>query len=212
MFEFNDKLGSRSLKHLNLLIASDGDKNTVIFQFQGKSIPGIVLVVRADFTKNGKWSHNTWTVDPAPGVSCATISQDWETGKWLNSLTWKSAIEEFKDKTRILGLANWTPVETPDNTIIRFIRATWHKIANALDKADSEISPSMSDAIESMIAAQNDLAAAHRELDAAQQEIYRMEREQAAITEAAAIRQRVTAAREAMKKGASLADLKALLG
>ncbi len=199
MFEFNDKLGSRSLKHLNLLIARDGDENTVICQFQGKSIPGIVRMVRADFTKNGKWSHNTWTVDPAPGVFCATISQDWETGKWLNSLTWKSAIEEFKDKTRILGLANWTPVETPDNTITRFIRATWPKIATELDKADSEIGPSMSDAIDSLIAAQNDLAAAQQELAAAQQEI------------AAAIRQRVTAAREAMKKGASLADLKALL-
>ena len=212
MFEFNDKLDSRSLKHINLLIASDGDKNTAIFQFQGKSIPGIVLVVRADFTKNGKWSHNTWIVDPAPGVSCATISQDWETGKWLNGLTWKSAIEEFKDKTRILGLANWTPVETPDNTITRFIRATWPKIATELDKVDSEIGPSMSDAIDSLIAAQNDLAAAQQELAAAQQELVRMEREQAAITKAAAIRQRVTAAREAMKKGASLADIKALLG
>lgn len=205
MFEFNDKIDSLGLKHINVLIVSDGDKNTVICQFQGKSIPGIVSMVRADFTKNGKWSHNTWTVDPAHGVSCATISQDWETGKWLNSLTWKSAIEEFKDKTRILGLANWTPVETPDLTITRFIRATWPKIATELDKADSEIGPSMSDAIDSLIAAQNDLAAA-------QQEIARMEREQSAVTEAAAIRQRVTAAREAMKKGASLADLKALLG
>lgn len=205
MFEFNDKIDSLGLKHINVLIVSDGDKNTVICQFQGKSIPGIVSMVRADFTKNGKWSHNTWTVDHAHGVSCATISQDWETGKWLNSLTWKSAIEEFKDKTRILGLANWTPVETPDLTITRFIRATWPKIATELDKADSEIGPSMSDAIDSLIAAQNDLAAA-------QQEIARMEREQSAVTEAAAIRQRVTAAREAMKKGASLADLKALLG
>lgn len=199
MFEFNDKLGSRSLKHINVLIASDGDENTVIFQFQGKSIPGIVKMVRADFTKNGKWSHNTWTVEPADGVQCATISQDWETGKWLNSMAWSQAVDEFKKKTRIIGLGSWIPVEIPDKAVIRFIRATWPKIATELDKADSEIGPSMSDAIDSLIAAQNDLAAAQQELAAAQQEI------------AAAIRQRVTAAREAMKKGVSLADLKALL-
>lgn len=212
MFEFNDKLGSRSLKHLNLLIARDGDGNTVVCQFQGKSIPGIVKMVSADFTKNGKWSHNTWTVEPADGVQCATISQDWETGKWLNSLAWSQAVDEFKKKTRIIGLGSWIPVEIPDKAVIRFIRATWPKIATELDKNDSEIGPSMSDAIDSLIAAQNDLAAAQQELAAAQQEIVRMEREQAAITEAAAIRQRVASAREAMKKGASLADLKSLLG
>lgn len=212
MFEFNDKLGSRSLKHINLLIASDGDENAVIWQFQGKSIPGIVKVVREDSTKNGKWSHTNWTVDPADGVQCATISQDWETSKWLNSLAWSQAIEEFKKETNVMGLGSWIPVEIPDKAVIRFIRATWPKIAASLDKADSEIGPRMSDAIDSLIAAQNDLAAAQQELAAAQQELVRMEREQAAITEAAAIRQRVTAAREAMKKGASLADLKELLG
>lgn len=205
MFEFNDKLGSRSLKHLNLLIASDGDENTVICQFQGKSIPGIVKMVRADFTKNGKWSHNTWTVEPADGVQCATISQDWETGKWLNSLAWIQAVDEFKKKTRIIGLSSWIPVEIPDKAVIRFIRATWPKIATELDQADRENSCDGSTALRELIAAQQELA----DLQA---EVSRMEADQIALTEADAIRQRVAAARAAMKKGASLADLKELLG
>lgn len=210
--EFNDKLGSRSLRHLNVIIASDSDDNSVVFPFEGKSIPGIIQVIREDYTKNGKWSHTTWTVEPANGVYCATVSQDWETSKWLNSMVWESAVAEFKEKLSFVGGNALNTIMIEDDAIVRFIRATWPKYATCFDAKVATDTNNTNDAVKELIAAQKELAELQREISMMEAAQQAKENDMRVLAEAEATRLRVANAREAMKKGASLADLKALLG
>lgn len=52
--EMNDNMGHRGREHLNLILAKDNDDEWVIFPFLGKTIHGIVTVVKEDYCKNGK--------------------------------------------------------------------------------------------------------------------------------------------------------------
>lgn len=209
----NDKIGSRSLKHLNLFVALAGSEQ-VIAKFEGGTLPGLFQVIRADFTKNGKWSHNTWTVEPADGVSLFTIAQDWETGKWLNSQTWGAAMAEFIQKAKRAedgyGMGASSLLEV--TAITRFIRSEWPGLAAKLDAAqDATATTSPSTAIAALIAAQSEKALAQREQAALAAEVAALEQAETLKREAAETRERTAKAKDMMKRGASLADLKALL-
>ena len=173
-----------------------------------------------DYTKNGKWSHYTWDVELMGGALSAPFAQDFETGRWINSLRWPEAIKEFGEKfaagmavdrnqpheeLAIEAAHRRQRIAAADGAIVRFIRATWPKTAEELDKTDAaSVKADSSQAIK-------DLAAAQQELAAVQAEVSKMEADAQATSEAESIRKRVAAARMAMASGASLYDLRALL-
>ena len=130
IIELNDKMGSRSLRHLNCFVAQVGDEQ-FISEFKGDTIPGVITVIRKDYCKNGKWSHTIWQVEPAEGVHIFTIGQDWETGKFLNSSRWKEALVEFKAKVRF----ETEKMDLNSVAIERYIRSSWPKTASLLDSA-----------------------------------------------------------------------------
>jgi hypothetical protein len=211
--KFNDRLGSRSLRHMNLLVASVGDEQ-VIFEFAGQSVPGVVTVVREDHEKNGKWSHTTWTVGLAEGVGSFSWHQDWERGTYLTAGTWSAAMEQVRSQA--------TGVELTDAAIERFVRARLPKFAAKFDRAAETATADPTPILRDLIAAQTELAEAqaakvaadreHRQLATEiQQAIDARAAAEQARREAAETAERVAAAKTAMKKGASLADLQALL-
>lgn len=210
---FNDRLGSRSLRHMNLLVAScDGQQ--VIFEFAGKSVPGVLTVIKDEYEKNGKWSHTTWTVELAEGVQSFVWSQDWEQGTYLTTGTWPAAIEQVRSKA--------TSVDLTDAAIERFIRARLPKFAATFDRAAAEATADPTPILRDLIAAQTELAEAQEAHLAAEREHRQLATEvkqaidtriaaEQARAKAEATADRVTKAKQAMAKGASLADLQALL-
>ena len=201
---FNDRRGNRGRQHINLLAARLPDGRQVIFEFTGKGIPGVVTLVKEDYEKNGKWSHSTWTVELADGVQGWTHGQNWETGEWLTAKRWQEALAEFKTiagRDRALD----------DTAIERFIRATWRETAQKLDATQAALLADGTPALLDLLAAQKELIAAQQEHTALVAEVEAMEQAELARQEAESTRARVAAARALMKKGASLADLKAML-
>ncbi len=201
MLEFNDKFGNRSLRHQNLVAARLPDGRQVIFTFTGKSVAGVVQVIKEEYNKNGKWSATYWQVELADGVIGFVRSQDWETGQWLNSKRWHEAIVEFRGKD-----------DLDDESIERFIRAEWKRTAERLDAEREASQQDGSVALMELLAAQDALAEAQAELASIQMDVARMEATELVRAETIATSERVSQAKVAMAKGASLADLTALLG
>lgn len=210
---FNNRLGSRSLTHMNLLIAVVSGQ-TLIFPFTGETTPGVATVVSTRYEKNGKWSFSEWSVELADGIQSFVWSQDWELGSYVTAGTWTRAIEDVR---RISGIPDLCPI-----AIERFIRSMLGKAAAKLDEAARAAQSDPTPVLAELLAAQAELAAAQAERAAAQAEAVQMAteiqqaidaREQAeqARQEAKATAERVSKAKLAMAKGASLADLKAML-
>lgn len=198
--EFNDKRGHRGRHHVNLIAARLPDGQQVIFQFNGRSVPGVAQIIKKDYNQNGKWSASYWEVDLVGDAIGFIRSQHWETGEWLNSRRWPEAIAEFTGR------------ETLDaDAVERFIRAAWRDIATELDAAAEQTRADGSIALADLLTAQKELAVAQAEHAAASAEVVRLEKAQAAHAEAEALKKRTARAKEAMKRGVDLADLKALL-
>ena len=215
----NNRLGSRSIRHMNLIVADIGD-DQVIFEFTGKGIPGAVTVIKEDYEKNGKWSYSTWTVELADGMDAFTWPQDWEMGTYLTAKTWEAALEQVRYRASRHSLTG--AITLTDAAVERFIRARIGKTAAKLDAAEAERTQDPTPLLEELLAAQAELSEAQQAQAAAEAERSRMANEvQAAIdaraaaerarTDAAATAARVAKAKQAMAKGASLADLHALL-
>lgn len=188
-YVIDNSLLSRGRRKANLVIIPGKG----ILLFTGETIPGVLRVLRETYTKNGKWSHTTWEVETTGEVRIVTHNQDFGTGQWLCSKTWDSAVKEFQD-----SLAGSDPAH-----IERFIRATWPNLAEQLDSADN-MALAGEDVLAELFAAQEALAAVHKE-------VARKVSEETAKQEAQKIREDVSKAKDLLKKGASLADLKSLL-
>lgn len=201
MIKFNNRLGSRSIVHMNMLVAAVNDQ-TVIFEFPGKSIPGVCQIISSRYEKNGKWSYDEWEVELSAGVQAFVWSQDWETSLYVNAGTWDRVIEDVRAIAKLPDL-DATAIE-------RFVRAKLPNTAKKLDAAIGSLDADPAPALLDLIAAQEELATARAEEAAVRREIRNIEAAEAARQEAAETRERVAAAKSAMVKGASLADLKAL--
>lgn len=197
---FDDKLGHRARNHQNLLAGRLPDGKQVIFQFTGQSVPGVITVIKKDYSKNGKWSYTAWECELADGVIGFVRSQDWETGAWLNACMWQEAILEFKGKE-----------DLDSDAIERFIRANWKATAGRLDKTAQLEHSNGNAALQELLDAQQELVSAQTEIAEIEHHVLQLEEAQQLRAEAEVIRHRVAAAKTAMKKGASLSDLKALL-
>jgi len=186
----NDSIGSRSIQHINVLVV----RGQGLVQFKGESIPPVARVVRTEYTKNGKWSHTTWSVELADEASIVTFSQDWGIGKYFPVATWQEAINRVREADRVAMDGVTDPM------IERFIRSTFPKVAADLDKADAEWT-SAGDVFAAMLAAQAELAQVR-------QEALAYVEEQEAAKAAASLRSALSQAKGGKM---SLADLKALV-
>jgi len=202
--KFNDGIGSRGIRHMNLLVASACDKQ-VIFPFQGKSIPGVAQIESSSYERNGKWSSTTWSVNLAEGIEGFTWSQDWEQGNYLG-VSWTQTISRVQEAARSCAQT------LTREAVERFIRATFKAEDVArLDEAEGVLRQPSGQILAELLAAQEERASANRELDAVAADIAAIEQAQADRQAAAELRERATKARAAMAKGATLADLKTLL-
>ena len=180
---------------MNLLVAHVKGQ-TLIFEFAGESIPGVCQVVSRSYKKNGKWSYSTWEVELSSGLKSFFWSQDWEIGQYVTAGTWERAIADLQRRS---GMPDLCP-----EAIERFIRVRLPETATKLDRAREEAKADPTEALQILLEAQ-------AELVQVQTEIAQLEQAAQALEEAAVLRSKVAAARQAMAKGASLADLKALM-
>lgn len=199
-YVFDDKLGHRNRKHINLLVL----KGQGIVEFRGESIPPALRVIRRNFVRNGKWSHNWWEVEIDESQAIPVVfSQEWETGEYFTSCTWTDAIS-------LLGeIVQASENGITDAMIETFIRGRFPEDADRFDEEETKNSDNKT---AELLAAQAELAAAQKEAAELVKKIHQMEEAERLRAEAEATRQRVAKAREMMAKGVSLADLKSILG
>jgi len=198
IYTINNGIGSRNRRHMNLIIAPGEG----IVAFTGQSISPACKVLSEDFNQNGKWSATTWKVEVYAPYRLVTISQDWGMGTYLVAKDWPSAVAELKK-----SLAD----DVPDEAIVRFIRATLPKAALQLDQAEQDWQSGIN-GIHDLLIAQEELMQVNNEKAKVLQEAEVRDRTLATQREMAETKEAVTKAREMLAKGASLADLKALLG
>lgn len=99
IISLDDRMGIRSIPHMNLLVAEVGVEQG-IFEFAG-NIPGAVTVLKEASEKNGKWSCTTWSVELTEAIVGAFVwHQDWEGSgrRYLTTGTWAAAEEEVRKK------------------------------------------------------------------------------------------------------------------
>jgi hypothetical protein len=85
-------MGHRGRHHRNYILCPGQG----ILPFIRVSIPPVLRVLDESYSKRGKWSHTTWTVELAPGYDVLTWSQDWGNGKWFPTQTWEATLQEVR--------------------------------------------------------------------------------------------------------------------
>ena len=55
-------------------------------KFDGSDIPNVCTLGTQEHSKNGKWSSTTFQLFLASGVKISTITQDWDSGKFLTDI------------------------------------------------------------------------------------------------------------------------------
>lgn len=129
IIEWSDGIGSRSRNPFLLFIRGDE-----IIPFGGSDIAGVVVVRGTDYTKNGKWSHNTYRLQLADGIRHIAGMSGWETGRFVEGLG--SAIgcatpDTWADTAKALGVSVPSAME--------FLRATRPKAAEKLDEVEQSL-------------------------------------------------------------------------
>lgn len=100
---WSDCLGHRSRQPWLLLIEGD-----TIHSFTGKDIPGVVVVKGTDYSKNGKWSHNTFRLLVQNGVRHIAMHSGWETGTFAEGLArvlYKQTPDTWIELAGLLGVS-----------------------------------------------------------------------------------------------------------
>jgi len=131
MFEWADKIGSRGRCPWLLLVDRDG----VVREFTGESMPGIVAVIGTDYEKAGKWSHTTYRMELATGVRAIAGRDGWETGRFVEGLA--AAVGYPGHIDRWVDVANALGTTIPET--MRFLREWRPKAAEALDAVEEAI-------------------------------------------------------------------------
>lgn len=197
----NNRQGSRDRQAVILI----GIEGKGIFLFVGDSIPGLVRILNSQFTKDGKWSHTTWLLDVADGVEVVRFHQGWDTGCFIESETWKGAINELQGRFKTLQFT--------EAQIERAIRSIFPKVAERLDREAAEWSAESDAIVSELIAAQEAISTARRERVELLVQVAQLEKAQLEKAEAARIsdlNKKVAAQLNSGQK-INLADLKAML-
>ncbi len=127
---WSDQIGSRGRRGWLLLV-----KGEEITPFNGSNIPGVVVIRGTDYTKNGKWSHNTYRLELAPGVRAIASRDGWETGRFVEGL--QSAVSHGSPVDTWADVANALGVSVP--SAMQFLRSWRSKAADALDEVDAAL-------------------------------------------------------------------------
>lgn len=206
---FTNGVASRQRRHKNLIICPGQG----IIEFVGKDISPAVRVLNTDYTKNGGWSHSTWTVELAAGFMPCVYGQDWETGQWFTAKTWEGAVASFRNKMAYGQAEAMKGFQITDEQIIRGIRAIFPESAAELDKHESAFA-NATNQVSELIAAQVELADAKAEEAEVLAVIAQLEEAEKMRAEAKEIKERASNARAMLSSGKSvnLADLKAAMG
>mgnify|MGYP001603397488 CR=1 FL=1 len=123
---WSDRIGPRGRRPWLLL--SNGD---MLSPFEGRSIPGVLVVVGTDYYKDGKWSHTEYRLRLASGVRHIAGRDGWETGDFaegLGAATDRRALDTWPAVAEALG------VSVPG--AMEFLRAWRPKAAEKLDGVD----------------------------------------------------------------------------
>lgn len=218
MIKMNDKLGSRDLRHLNLLVCASSQQQALLL-FEGKTIPGVCTVERETYRKDGKWSHHLWECTLAGGCAHVVWGQGWDSALYVEGRTWERALADLASLIqRSAGVA------LPSEVCQQFIRAHLPAAAHRLDVAEVEAKRATVDVLPELVAAQAELAAAQAEdsmvradIKARVAELEKAEREAEEAArlrvQAEEVRARAQKAKAALATGKSmnLADLRRLL-
>jgi hypothetical protein len=128
-FIWSDKIGNRGRRPWLLIV--DGD---TIRPFSGESIPGILVVITADYEKSGKWSGYTYRLLINDRVRTLSGRDGWETGYFaegLGSLPGRRTPGTWSETAEALG------VSTP--SAMSFLREWRPKAADRLDKVEADL-------------------------------------------------------------------------
>lgn len=71
-------------------------KDGVIYNFSGKNIPGVVVVVTEAYHKNGKWSYSDYKLKLAEGIRYVEILYDDRNYRWFEDYTSMAAMKGKK--------------------------------------------------------------------------------------------------------------------
>ena len=123
--DWSDQQGSRDRRAFLILV-----KNGVVTRFVGDTIPDLVVVVSKDFSKQGKWSHNTFRLALHPGVKAIHGHNGWENNTFCEGLrkATQACVDTWVDVAAALG------VGVPE--AMRFLRDFKPVEAETLDARD----------------------------------------------------------------------------
>jgi len=129
---WGDRQGRRGRQAFLLLIAMD--KN-LVHVFSGKDIPGVVVIENRDYTKDGKWSHNTYELALANHVRPIAGHEGWNTGSFLEGM--REACHLPHTPTKWLEVANALGVSIAEAQ--RFLRDYRPEEASRIDEVERAI-------------------------------------------------------------------------
>ena len=121
---WSDGMGSRG-RRARLWLR---DRAGTMHAFGGETIPGVAVVVGSDYTKNGKWSANTYRIALSPGVVEFPFMSGWETGTIREGLGAGDTWQSFANR---LGIKR--------SEAQRFLRSVAAKAADHYDKVEAEV-------------------------------------------------------------------------
>lgn len=202
---FDDRIGSRSIKHLNLLFGMY-QEHQVIVEFKGQNIEGVCHVINETYNKNGKWSHSTWEVALPNDVEGFVLYEDWEMGKYFPQKTWEGVKTKIVDAMKSSNLCF---SELDMACVKRFITAKFPTTAEECNVAD-QILKNLNSNFGELYEAQQALLAAQLDLERVKTAVQDLITARETRKQAESLRRKTGQIRTAMANGASLADLQAM--
>ncbi len=198
---FDNKMGHRSLNHINILVTGNGD----LIEFKGEDIPGFAKVITKQYNKQGKWSCDCWEVAIPDDAFGFEFYQDWDVGKYFPGKTWELGIDLLSRKMTYLEV-NKGAIVKPDK-IQNFIRLRFPETAKEFDESISDLSILSSDSPQLL-----EFLQAQHEFAKVKEEILNLEKEESLKLETQKLKEKTRKVKEALKGGyTSLAELKQML-
>lgn len=202
---FDDRIGIRSIKHINLLFGTYKE-HQVIVEFKGQNIEGVCHIVHETYTKNGKWSHSTWEVALPNDVEGFMLYVDWEMGKYFPQKTWEGVKTKIVDAMRSNNLCV-TGLDM--DCVKRFITAKFPTTAQECNVAE-QILNNLNSNFGELYEAQQELLTAQLDLEQVKTAVQDLITAEETRKQAELLRAKTRQIRAAMANGASLADLQAM--
>lgn len=126
---WSDGLGNRSRSAFLFFVKGDE-----VIPFNGETIQGVVVIKGSDYTKNGRWSHNSYRLQLAKGIRHIAGRSGWETGRFVEGL---GAAVSCPTPDTWAEVAQAIGISVPG--AMDFLRSWRPKAAEALDKVEESL-------------------------------------------------------------------------